>query len=811
MLKNYLKIAIRNLLKQRGYTFINIFGLAIGMACCILIFLLIRYEWSYDTFHEKKDSIYSLFIQEKRTDGTLKFRRLIPLGIPKALAKEFPGVSGVVQLASGDVTMVHQGQAFREEIFEADPTFFNIFSLPLLVGDPNSALRHPTNMVVSETIAQKYFGDMSDGYQHVPGKTLSIRIGDSLEDFTISGVMANCPDNSSLQIDILIPFENYADLPLGSNDVDGRTSTYVLLDEREHSFALEQALRPFTALHFKNRIETYQARGLLAAGDDAFQLRLQPLSELHRNPQVPISYEEPAHNPMYSYILAGIGILVLLIACINFTTLSVARSASRAREVGMRKAVGAQKQQLMAQFWGEALMLSFFALLLGLAITAQSLPFFNYLTGKKLSLTGIQHGEVWLVLLGLMLIVGFITGTYPAVILSRFQPAIVLKGNMKTGGASLLTRSLVGIQFTLSIVLMLCASIMGEQVEFLKRKDLGYKNDMVVVIRNRNGSSETVEKYRNALTGYANVTYVVGAGQAFSRSEDTRLWSDAGGATRIAHVYGVDYDYVDMMEMTMIAGRNFSRAFPADPKNGVLVNEALVHEFGLEDPVGQKLHGFMPNLFADAPLILGVVKDFNFKSLHEKVKPAVLTLHPNYWARFRNIFVKLNPDNISATLKMLKEKWSVAAPDNPFEIFFLDEDVQKQYLDEERWRSIVRYSTIVALMIACMGVFGLAALLVTKRTKEIGIRKVFGASVSSVVLLLSKDFMRLVLIAFLLAAPLGYFIMNLWLQDFAYRVAFGVRTFLFVGGLALCIVILTVSYQSIKTALANPVDSLRYE
>ncbi|MCH7725657.1 MAG: FtsX-like permease family protein [Planctomycetes bacterium] len=320
-----------------------------------------------------------------------------------------------------------------------------------------------------------------------------------------------------------------------------------------------------------------------------------------------------------------------------------------------------------------------------------------------------------------------------------------------------------------------------------------------------------MEKYRNALSGYANVTHVVRAGQAFSRSEDTRLWSDAGGATRIAHVYGVDYDYVDMMEMTMIAGRNFAKAFPADPKNGVLVNEALVHEFGLEDPVGQKLHGFMPNLFTDAPHILGVVKDFNFKSLHEEVKPAVLTIHPNYWARFRNIFVKISPDKISATLKMLKEKWSVAAPDNPFEIFFLDEDVQNQYLHEERWRSIVRYSTIVALMIACMGVFGLAALLVTKRTKEIGIRKVFGASVSSVVLLLSRDFMRLVLIAFLLAAPLGYFVMNLWLQDFAYRVAFGVRTFLFVGGLALCIVILTVSYQSIRTALANPVDSLRYE
>jgi len=320
-----------------------------------------------------------------------------------------------------------------------------------------------------------------------------------------------------------------------------------------------------------------------------------------------------------------------------------------------------------------------------------------------------------------------------------------------------------------------------------------------------------VQKYRNALSGYANITHVVGAGQAFSRSEDTRLWSDAGGATRVAHVYGVDHDYVDMMEMAIMAGRNFSRAFPADPKNGVLVNEALVHEFGLEDPVGQKLQGFMPSLFTEAPVILGVIKDFNFKSLHQEVKPAILTMHPNYWARFRNIFVKISPDNISATLKILKEKWSVAAPNSPFNIFFLDEDVQKQYQSEERWMLIMRYSTILALVIACMGLFGLAALLVAKRTKEIGIRKVLGASVSNVVLLLSRDFMRLVLIAFLLAVPLGYFVMNQWLQDFAYRVDLRTRTFLLVGGLTFCIVILTVSYQSIKTALANPVDSLRCE
>ncbi len=616
MLKNYLKIALRNLYRHKVYSFINTSGLAIGMGCCLLIFLFVRDEWSYDDFHVKQDSIYSLYIQEEKPDGNLNYRRLIPLGIPEAMASSIPGVKSIVQIAAGNVTIMHENQAFREEAFEADSSFFAIFSFPLLAGNPRTALNDPASMVISEAIAQKYFGGRGDGtYNHALGKTLSIRTGNGWRDFTITGVMKNFPNNSSLKIPILISFKNYAAMPFGSNDWNGRTSTYVLLDEGEKAAAMEQALRPFTAIHFKNRIEKQKAEGILADRDDALQLRLQSLRNLHLDPKIPAVYEQPIHNPRYSYVLCGMAALVLLIASINFTTLAVARAAGRAREVAMRKTVGAQKRQLVMQFWSEALLLSFLALLLGLAIADLTLPLFNNLTGKMLRLTDLSEGIALLALPVIVITVGFLAGCYPAMVLSAFQPATVLKGEVKTGGASLLIRSLVGIQYTLSIALMICASVMGEQVTFLQGKELGYNDDLIVALPVRGGAAQAVEKYRNALAGNDQVIQVIAAGNAFTRAEDSRLLEGTDGRSRMVYVYGADYGYVDLLEMQIVAGRNFSSAFTTDPMTGVLVNEALVREFDFADPVGKRLNGLIPDLFKEGPVILGVVKDFNFKSL----------------------------------------------------------------------------------------------------------------------------------------------------------------------------------------------------
>jgi putative ABC transport system permease protein len=813
MLKNYLKIMTRNLAKHKGYTFINVFGLAVGIACCLLIFIFVRHEWSFDSFHEQKDSIYALYIDETRPDGSQRFRRLIPLGVPEALAVEIPGVKRVVQLVTGPATIFHDGQPFREDIFQADSTFFEIFSFPLLAGGATNVLNDPGKMVISEKIAQKYFGvETSTGFDGVLGKRLAIQMRNGVKDFRISGVMQDCPANSSLQLDILISFKNYANLSIGSNDWNGRTSTYILLDEGQRAEDIERALLPFTALHFKDRVEAQIAEGSLLNREHALQLRLQPLGDVHFNTKIPVEYEQPVHNDIYSIILLGIAVLVLLIACINFTTLSVARATDRAREVGLRKTIGAQKRQLMAQFWGEALALSFLATLFAIIIAEAALPFVSDLTGRSLSLFSLIDPAAIFALLALAMIVSLLAGGYPSLVLAGFQPAKVLKGDVKAAGGSAFMRSLVVAQYTISIALMLCAGIMGEQLEFLRTKDLGFNDDMIVVVSARGkGSPQFIERYRNALAGHAEITKVVGAGQAFTVSSDSRSWQDAQGVTRVSYVYGADYDYVDLMEMKIAAGRNFSREIAGDATSGVLVNETLVREFGLAEPVGKTLQGFMSGTFQQAPVILGVVRDFNFISLHEQIKPAVLVIHPGYFARYQNVFVKIRPENIPATLALLKEKWLEVAPDAPFSYSFLDDNIQRQYRAEERWAQVIRASTTLAIVIACMGLFALAALIVRKRTKEIGIRKVVGASVWHLIVLLTKDFVLLVGAAFVLAAPLGYFAMSEWLLDFAYRIEIGWWIFALVGGLAFAIVIATVSTQAIRAALANPVQALRYE
>lgn len=813
MLKNYLKITARNLAKHKSYTFINVFGLAVGIACCLLIFIFVRHEWSFDSFHEQKDSIYALYIQETRPDTSLQFRRLIPLGVPEALAVEMPGIERVVQLVTGPATIFHAGQPIREEIFQADSTFFEIFSFPLLAGEASSVLDDPGKMVISETVAKKYFGaETNIGFDSVLGKTISLQTRSEVKDFRISGIMEDCPANSSLQIEFLISFQNYADLPMGSNDWNGRTSTYILLEKGQRAEDIERALLPFTALHFKERIEAQKAEGTLIDRDHALQLRLQPLGDVHLNTKIPVEYELPVHNKTYSFILSGIAILVMLIACINFTTLSVARATDRAREVGLRKTIGAQKRQLMVQFWGEAFALSFLATIFAIILAEATLPLFTQLTGKSLSLASLVSPTAIIALFFLVTIVSLVAGGYPSLFLPKFQPTRVLKGDVKTTGASVFMRSLVVAQYTISIALMLCAGIMGEQLDFLRTKDLGFNDDLIVIISVRGKNSpQPTEMYRNALAGHANITKIVGAGQAFTVSSDTRSWQDAEGITRISYVYGADYDYVDFFEMRLVAGRNFSREIVSDAIAGVLVNETLVREFGLTDPIGKTLQGFMPGTFQQTPTILGVVRDFNFTSLHEQIKPAVLIIHPNYFARYRNVFVKIRPQNIPATLALLKEKWLEVAPDAPFDYSFLDDNVQQQYLAEERWSQVIHASTILTMVIACMGLFALAALIVRKRTKEIGIRKVVGASISRIILLLTRDFILLVGVAFVFAAPAGYFVMSGWLQDFAYRVEMRPEMFVLIGFMAFVIVLFTVSAQAIRAALANPVDALRYE
>ena len=815
MLKNYLKIALRNLRKHKGYTFINVSGLAVGMACCLLIFMLIRHEWSYDAFHANADAIYKVVIQETRPDGSLDYRLLMPPAMHESIAEAFPAIERHTRVVAGNTDLEKGNELFRQRLMEADSTFFELFTFPFLAGDPGTALDDPGSMVITEEVALKLFGEGEPGYRHTLGEVLSITRRDVRYDFTVSGVVKALPSNSSLQFDAMISFENYGTIQLGGNDWGGRTSTFIQLAEGQTEEAFEAALPPFTAIEFADRIEGRRNAGFLSDADDAFKLLLQPLRNVHLNPEIGTAYEVGPHNPRYSYILAGIALMVLLIACINFMTLSIGRSTGRAREVGMRKVLGAFQRQLMKQFWGESILLSLVALGLGLVLAIVVLPLFNDLTGQSLSLGMLASRDGLLALLGLMVVVGLVAGVYPAFVLSRFQPAAVLKGEVKMRGKNYLTRSLVVVQYTLSIGLIASTVIMARQLDFLMNRDLGYKQDQVVVVNTgqvgRAQAPRALDFFRNELLPHDRFTHVARMGYSFTRGGDRNTWADANGVSHTTWNFGFDFDTVEMLEMTMAQGRDFSRDFPTDSTKSVLVNQALVDEFELENPVGHVLAGWLEFIYDEPPTVIGVVENFHFRSLHVEVEPAVINMHPNYYNFMGSILVKIRPDDIAGSLDLIEATWNKILPSKPFTYSFLDEDIATQYQTEQRWGQIVTYSALFAILIACLGLFGLATLSVNRRTKEIGIRKVLGASAPGVTMLIAREFVILVGLAVVLAAPLAYFGMQRWLETFAFRIDISWWIFVLAGSLALAIALLTVSVQAIRAALADPVKALRYE
>lgn len=812
MLRNYLKIALRSLKRHKAYTFINVSGFAVGMACCLLIFMLVRHEWSYDRFHANTDRIYRTTIEYFDPDGEQNYQNMMFPDFTPVLADEFTAIESATRYVQGNQDLRVGDDIFRQEMVEVDAPFFEMFSFPMLAGDPATALEDPSSAVITQETAQTFFDTPADRPEQALGKRISLTRNEVQYDFTVSGVVANLPNNSSLQFDVAISFENYDNIRLGGNNWGGRTSTYVLLAENQDPAALEAALVPFVNVQFTGYIEALRSNELLAAGDEAFQMHLQPLSMLHQQPDVWVPYEEAPHEPLYSFVLGGIGLLILLIACINFMTLSVGLSESRAREVGMRKVLGAQRAQLMRQFWGEALVLTCLGLLLGLILAFAALPWFNQLTGQNLSLLSFNWYEPVLALLVLVIVVGVVAGGYPSVLLSGYQPVRVLKGVLTTGGNNRLSRSLVVLQYTISIALIVGTFLMTQQLQFLLNKDLGYDKELVLVVNasqvSPNEAPLVLDRFKNALLPYTQVTKIARAGSPFTRGSDRNTWTDAAGITRSAYNFGVDHDYIDLMGMEIVEGRNFSKELPTDSTGSVLVNEALVKEFGLEDPVGTQLTGWLSGVYEEPPTIIGVVKDFNYRSLREEVAPAVMNMHPQYYNFMNAILVKITPGSIGETVGMVEQTWAEVLPGKPFTYSFMDEDLATQYQTEERWSNIVTVSSILAILIASLGLFGLATLTVAKRTREIGIRKVLGASVLRVVGLIAGDFVKLVGLAAIIAWPLAYFGMSRWMRDFAHHIDITFWPFILAALAAVGIALLTISFRTVGAALINPVNAL---
>ena len=809
MLKNYLKIALRNLKKHKAYTFINVFGLAFGMACCIAIALFVRDEVSYDRFVDDADRIYrvaldvSLQGQEIRTAYTSR-----PLG--PTLRTDFPEVEYATRLwydPAGSMVVRYGDRRFPEEaVFFADSNFFDVFALPFLQGDPQTALRDPFTIVLTASMARKYFGE-----ENPMGRVLALREPSDRDifEYTVTGVMADLPEHSHMAFDFLASYvtqrQSRSQSWLGFG-----VYTYIKLREDAEARAVEAKFPALFATYGGPQIQEAFGASLadFEAAGNHYRYVLQPLTEiyLHSNLEDEL---KPTGDARLVYLFAAIAVFVLLLACVNFVNLATARAARRTMEVGIRKTLGAQRFQLIGQFLAESTLLSLLALVLAVTIVQISAPLLSAITGKTLTLTAADLLRFGPVLLGLGLFAGLGAGAYPAFYMAAFQPLAVLKHH-GLGRRAWLRDVLVVFQFGIATALLACTAIVYTQMQYLLDKRLGFTPEQVVVIEGTE-VMRSREAFRQALRALPGVVRVTNASQVPGYPFDGSYFRMAGApddeVVALDYTYA-SYDYVETLGLELVEGRSLSRDFATDSL-AVLLNETAVRQLGLDDPIGQQLVWPGESTYT----IIGVLKDFHITSLHQAIDAVALlgpdprnTNRPNLLAAAR-----LRVDDLPETLATIETIWTQFAPQEPFVYAFLDQTFAQLYEAERRTSRLITFFAGLAILIACFGLFGLAAYMAEQRTKEIGIRKVFGATISGIVVLLSKDFARLVVVAIVLGAPLAYLTMQRWLEGFAYRVEMSWWIFLIAGLAALAIALATVSYQSIRAALADPVKALRYE
>ncbi|UCC38615.1 MAG: ABC transporter permease [Candidatus Aminicenantes bacterium] len=788
MLKNYLKIALRNIKKHKGYSLINVTGLAIGIAVCLFILLWVQDELSFDRFHANIDNLYRLTEDQIYTDGTIFPVAVTPELLGPGLKTDYPEVVefarfrilGRVLVSTGDKDFYENGFAC------ADPAFFQMFTFPLLKGSPAAVLSDMGKVVISEEIADKYFGS-----ENPIGKPISLNKN---WDFLVSGVMKNIPVNSHMRLDFVAHFDFLIkELGYGGGWWNNNFYTYVRLAEKADVEKLSKEVYGY----LKKIYDKTSTR-----------IRLQPVKDIHLRSHYAIDlYGATQDKSQYVYIFTAVAFIVLLLACINFMNLATARSGVRSREVGLRKVVGARRFELILQFFGESVLFALMASLIASVLVLAFLPVFNSLTAKSLPLSLIFSPAVILFLVGISLFTGIFSGVYPALFLSAFQPVSIFRGDSLTGTRSAFFRkALVVLQFALSIVFIAGTLIIGSQLRYIQSRNLGFDKEAVMHFRLRGSLRQKYEAFKTELlqlSGIENVTRASNFPTYTVHSTSAFRWEGMTPEDKIlVHHNAVGYDYIKTFEIEIVDGRDFSKQFPSD-KDAFIVNETAVRLMRYEEPVGKRIQ-----LWNLKGAIIGVVKDFHYKSLHTEIEPLLLRIAPG---RNRYVFVKLRTENIHDNIQALGRIYSKHCPEYPFEFGFLDESLDNLYRNDRRVGSVFNVFTVLAIFISCLGLFGLASFLIERRTKEIGIRKILGADVGKILVLLSRDFLRWVAVANIIAWPVAFFAMNRWLQNFAYRTNIALWTFALAAGFALGIALLTISYHSIRASLSNPADSLRYE
>lgn len=802
MFKNYFKAAVRNLLRTPLFSIINIVGLSVGLACCMLIILYAKDELSYDRFH--KNNIYRITATITNSGGNVNKTGSTGMMPGPVFKQAIPEIEAFVRVKNTSFTVKHQNDVFDQEALYVDANFFSVFSFPLIAGKPETALTGTHIVVLSEEIAEKYFHK-----KEAVGEIIELNTGKKFEPFVVSAIAKKSPQNSSLKIKMLVPIKSDSSIWNNNQWANFFLKTFVVLKSSANVKAVEtkfvSVFNAGASDQLKETARKYDAENVIKFG-------LQPLTKMHTSTEYPPGRGfEDASDPLYAYILTGIALFILLIACVNFINLTVAHSLRRAKEIGIRKVLGGQRKQLIIQFLGESFILSTIAFVVAAVLVLFALPFFNTLANKALSFSYLFDIQLVAGYITLLLLTGLLAGFYPALVLSGFNPVQTLYGKFKSGGKNYLSKGLVVFQFTLATFLIVATTIIYTQLHHLMHADLGYNDKNMVTVNVNNGdilksggqiSREQLDAFTSELLKSSSIESVTA--------------NQGGSQETIAHINGgdkitfdfryIDENYFPLFQIPVIKGRNFSKNLATDRAASVIVNQSFARAAGWDDAIGRQIDFFYMNR---KYTVIGMIKDYHYTSLAEKIGPQLFTMDTIY--SFGTMFIKIRQGNLSQTLNYIENTFKGFFPYLPYEYSFKDAQNAVQYEKEARWKRIITFSAILTIVISCIGLFGLATLSVHKHTKEIAIKKVLGASVTVIAGKFCGDFLKLVAVALVIASPFGWWIMNRWLQNYPYRISLSWWMFALAAVIVLLVALLTISYQSIKAAKANPVKGLRME
>jgi ABC-type antimicrobial peptide transport system permease subunit len=805
MIRNYIKIAFRNLWKNKSYALINLVGLSFAFGCSILLFMTSYNELTFDSVHQNRDNIYRVYFKVNNPEK-VKYGNTMAAPMREALMSDYKKeIKYASRVMDGGGRITYKEKTIDESATFVDADYIKIFSIKLLKGNANSALKDLGNVVLREDIAKNIFGN-----EDPMGKTFLMNVGGQNKSFVVTGVSEKLPDNTSIENDMLIRFENNPSYEENKDRWDSQNhGVYIQLAEGINWPAFELTLKTFSQKYFKDSIEQLKKDG--AKPDErgeVFSTRILPFADEHFDKNIGGGR---SISIVYPYTLLIISIFILLIACINFVNLSIARSLTRAKEVGMRKALGALKTQIVGQFWGEAFIICVSGWLIGLAMAYFFIPQYNAMFRSNLKFAEVLNPTIFALLFGVFALITLIAGGYPAWFVAKFNTIEVLKGKVRVSNRSgFIRNALIITQFTFSVLLICCTLIIWNQIDFLRNSPIGYEQSNVISIPvgNEMTGNRMVELFKNKLAGEPRIKSITAADNNLGRGKDGSNSKSVFGFVQEEKSYStnglfVDYDYIKTVGLKLIEGRDFSTQYATDSTEACIINESMAKQLGGKNLIGKRIM-----LGEKGKVIIGIVKDYHFESLKNKIESITLMIKG---FDYTYLFVKIAPENTDATMALLEKTYKSIAPKSEFMGSFLDENRENQYQREKRLSQIFISAAILAIILSCLGLFAIALMMIAQRTKEIGIRKVLGSSVSGLVILLSKDFLKLVFVSIIIASPIAYYAMNEWLSDFAYQVGIQWWVFVVAGFSAILIAFLTVSFQSIRAALMNPVKSLKSE